>query len=99
DEAGQVAEHARRRRTGLVQQRLSGIQGAAGEVGLGGDGREAVALDGEAEQGDAWAGHGGVSIISVAPARRATGAAIGPECARRRGCGSNAEALWLGNWV
>jgi len=54
DEARQFAQHARGRRARLIQHRLTRQQGAGGKIGLGGDRRKAVALDREAEQGDAW---------------------------------------------
>ena len=48
DEAGHFGEHAGGGAAGFVEEGLMFDPGAGAEVGFGGDGGEAVALDGEA---------------------------------------------------
>ena len=57
NEPRHLAEHARRGGTCIVQHRLAGEQRLGGEIRLVYDGGEAVAFDGEAQQGDARFAH------------------------------------------
>ncbi len=76
DEAGQFAQHARRGGARVGQHRVAAQQRAAGEVRLRRDRGEAVALDGEAQQGDARTAHS-VTPSSFGDPRRRLQAAAG----------------------
>ena len=66
-EARQFAEHARRHGAGFDDQLRTADQGAGSKIGFAGDRREAIALDGEAENGDtrSMGGHSAIPISSA----------------------------------
>ena len=72
DEAGQFAQHVRCGRPSIVHHRIAAHQRASGEVGLRRNRREAVALDGKAQQRDARPGHGRPQDVRTAAMSRST---------------------------